>query len=401
MDDALNALKGRFPLLTSLRIHNGPNDTEEIAGFMGILLAAIATSRHSSFCFVFPRKTQVAPLAASLYVLGRFAMDFPKLAKRYAEKTFGNPKRVRLVPEGKVFEFGGIWPGLETRFRLKLLKEEASFTWPVTEILRIEPTARKMPKGRHVDAVRALKEAPLSSLDKLIGTKTFGNSSLSENHVLYLGGQSDFDEFLTTTSFVTSECDAPSSAYSLVSAGLIDESGAIRHRDNYQAAGEPLIAVSSRIENIAAACLRVPPRSKVVIVNGAERISDLAKFDAIAETQNMMIIADAEDEDKLRQFYDRGCKFWRFSLGDLVTSEKEHMDGRFFSTVFVSARNEAEFRTEVFDCRNTQLEEAIVALDTCQRSLEESEGDETRAILQQLYRFAIRCAAMVEAPNQE
>lgn len=401
MDDTLNTLKQRFPLLASLRLYNGPGDTEAIAAFMGILLAAIAESRHSTFCFVFPRKARIAPLTAVLYALGRFAVDFPDLAKHYAKRSFEKGQRVKLVPEGKIFVFGGLWQGLETRFRLELLNEKAAFTWPVSEILRIEPTRRKIPKGHFIDGDMARKEAPLSALDKLIGTKTFGNTSLAVNHVLYLGGQSEFEEFLTDTSFVGLAREDPSTAYSLVSAGFIDELGAIRHQDNYQAAGEPFIAVSSRIEHIAAACNIAPVRSKVVIVDGARRITEFARFDAIAETQNMIIVAEAEEEDKLRQLYDRGCRFWRFSIADLEMGEQGHQSGRLFDGVFRPARNEATFRTEVVDCWNPHLEQVSLALEKCQGALEESEGDETQMILHQLYALLMHCTGLLEAPSPE
>lgn len=162
MDDLHNALRQRFPLLTSLRIFHGPGESEDLAGFMGVLLAAMEGSRDSSFCFVFPRKAGVAPMSASLYALGRFAMDFPKLAENYARRSFTIDQNVRLIPGDKVFRFGGVWPGLETWFRLKLLndKRNTAFNWPISEILRIEPTERKIPKGREEDIHQARREAP-------------------------------------------------------------------------------------------------------------------------------------------------------------------------------------------------------------------------------------------------
>jgi hypothetical protein len=54
MDDLQNGLRRRFPLLTSLRIFHGPGDGEDLAAFMGVLLAAMEGERESSFCFVFP-----------------------------------------------------------------------------------------------------------------------------------------------------------------------------------------------------------------------------------------------------------------------------------------------------------------------------------------------------------
>jgi hypothetical protein len=400
MDDLKNALIQRFPLLTSLRICRDSAESEELAAFIGVLLAAIEDSRYASFCFVFPRKDLVAPLTAVLYSLGKFAVEFPKLAEEYAHRSFRSGQRVRIVPEGKIFVFGGVWPGLETSFRLKILNENASFTWPVSEILRIEATERKIPKGYFADGDKARKKAPLSALDKLIGTKTFGNTSLAVNHVLYLGNRSEMDEFLQQTRFMSSASLFPHTVGGLLSAGNIDGSGAITHYDSYKAAGEPLIATSARIENVASACINAAPHSKVVIVDGARRITDLSKYDSIAETQKVIIVSDPDEEEKLRELHDRGCKFWRFSLEDLEIGQRgSNGGGRFFAKVFQSARNAAELRTEVYNCFNPCLEQASVALETCQKSLEESESDATRMVLVQIYSLLTHCSALLEPPE--
>lgn len=399
MHDSPIALIRRFPLLTSLKICNDAGDGEELATFMSVLLGANEESRYTSFCFVFPRKEGIAPLTAILYSLGRFAVDFPKLAEKYAQRSFQRGQRVRLVPEGKIYIFGGVWPELETRFRLELLNENAAFTWPVSEILRIEPTQRKIPKGRFADAYKARKEAPLCPLDKLTGTRTFGNTSLAQNQVLYLGGRSEMEVFLENTFLTSTTCEAAYSAGTLLAAGHIDESGTIRPHDSYQAAGEPLIAISSRIESVAAACGIAAPRSKVVIVDGARRITDLSRFDSIAERQNLIIVAETDDEEKLRELHDRGCRFWRFSLDDLEMKGLGARGGRFFDGVFRSARNEAVLRTEICACVNDDLEQLSVALEKCQRTLDESEGDKTRQLLVQVFGLLMHCAGLLEPPD--
>jgi hypothetical protein len=403
MDELQNGLQQRFPLLTSLRIFHRYGEYEDLAAFMGILLAAMETSQRSSFCFVFPRKQGLATLSAALYALGRFAGDFPRLAEEYAKRSFSNGQRVRLIPGEEVFEFGGVWPGLGTFFRLKLLndKRKTAFNWPISEILRIEPTTHKIPKGREDDIQTARRQAPLSILDKLSGTRTFGNLSLAANYVLLLGGRAEVEESLATTSLTGSAVEVHSTLDNLVVPGSISESGEIRHRDNYQAAGEPLVALSSRLENVAAACGLASPGSKVVVVDGAGKISDLAKFDAIAESQNLIIVAEAEDEEKLQQLHDRGCKFWRFSLADLEMGVPAGRNGRFFRGVFRSARNEAAFRTEVLSCRNAHLEHAARALEACQASLDESEGDETQQILGQIYNLLLQCTHLLAPPDAE
>ena len=87
--------------------------------------------------------------------------------------------------------------------------------------------------------------------------------------MLYLGGRAEFDDFLRSTSLTGPRSDSPSTIDSLVPIGIIDESGMTRHEDNYKVAGEPFIAISPRIEPVSAACAVAPPRSRVVIVEGA------------------------------------------------------------------------------------------------------------------------------------
>jgi len=398
-----NLLRARFRLLTSLRLFHGSGECEDLAAFMGILLAAMETSERSSFCFVFPRKEGLATLSAALYALGRFALDFPSLAEEYAKRSFTSGQRIRLIPGEEVFEFGGVWPGLETFFRVKLLsdKRNTSFNWPISEILRIEPTSRKIPKGREEDIQTARRRPPLSILDRLTGTRTFGNLSLAVNYVLLLGGRAEVEESLERTSLTGSAVEVHSSLDSLVVPGSISESGEVRHRDNYQASGEPLVALSSHLTNVAAACSLARPGSKVVVVDGARKITDLAKFDSIAESQNLIIVAEEEEEEKLQQLQDRGCKFWRFSLADLEIGIPAGENGRFFRGVFRSARNQAAFRTGVFLCRNEHLEDTARALEACQALLDESEGDETQQILGQIYNLLLQCTHLLAPPDGE
>ncbi len=403
MDELQNVLRQRFPLLASLRIFHSRGECEDLAAFMGILLAAMERSQSAPFSFVFPRKRGLATLSAALYALGRFAVEFPKLAEEYAKRSFSTGQRVKLIPRDEVFEFGGVWPGHETHFRLRLFNDRrnTAFIWPISEILRIEPTTRKIPKGREEDIEIARRKAPLSILDRLTGTRTFGNLSLAVNYVLLLGGRAEIEESLRTTSLTGSAAEIHSILDELVVPGTISESGEIRHRDNYQAAGQPLVALSSRLENVAAACSVASPASKVVVVDGARKITDLAKFDAIAGSQNLIIVADAEDEEKLQQLYDRGCKLWRFSLADLEMGVPAARNGGFFGGVFRSARNEAAFRTEILSCRNAHLEDAARALEVCQASLNESEGDQTQQILGQLYHLLVQCAHFLAPPDSE
>jgi hypothetical protein len=402
MDDLQRTLEHRFPLLKSLCLYHGSGEREGLASFMGILLATMEGSRDSSFCFVLPRKAGIAPLSAVLYAIGRFACEFPMLAARYATTSFEKGQRVKLIPGDKVFVFAGHFVGTPF-FRLELLddKRRSAFSVPISEILRIEPTTYKIPKGKQEDISITRDEAPLSNLDRLIGTSTYGNHSLAANYVLYLGGRTDVDSFLATTYLGNAAGNLLSRLDDLVAPGTIGESGEIRHHDQHKSAGEPLVAITSRLDHVAEASRFAPPHSKVVVVDGAKRLTDLAAFDSIAATQNLIIVAEPDEEDQLRLLFDRGCRFWRFSLTDLEVGDQQSRDGKFFSKLYQSARNEAIFTTDLRECRDDNLEALVSALVKCQRALDESKEDATQLLLRDIYRLLRHCAELLEPPEAD
>ncbi len=403
MEKIFEDLGKQFPLLTCLQLRSGDAVPEDIAPFVGVILGAIEQRRHASFCFVFPKKTQIAPLTAVVYSLSKFAVEFPRLAEEYASKSFHIGQRVKVHPTGHVFNFGGLWHDDPTRFRLEITNHPGSaFTWRTSEILRLEPTQRSTPRGQLEHMHSLLDGGQLSALDRFIGTRTFGNTSLFENQVLFLGARTEFDTFLADTRFYKNGLER--TLADLVSTGIVGESGQTEHDDRYNVAGQPFVAISPRMENIAAACALAKPHSKVVLVDGASRIMDLGKFDQIFERQNLIIFAESGDDEKLRQLHDRGCRFWRFSLADFelgrgknASTTTSHSRG-FFGPLVRAATNEFSCKIEPVSCVNEQLDVASNSLETCERALEESDTDETRKLLGKIYGVLMRCAGLVRPP---
>ncbi len=405
MERIFEELGKQFPLLMRLQLRSGDAQPEDIASFLGIILGAIEQARHASFCFVLPKKSHIAPLTAVLYSLGKFAVEFPKLAEDYARREFHRGQRVKVRPGEKVFIFGGLWETDASQYRMEVINQDgAAFSWPTSEILRIEATHNLIPRGKLTDVDRLRRELQLCDLDRLIGTRTFGNTSLFENQVLYLGGRTEFDEFLANGQFYRDGFEQPPLLAELVSTGTVGESGETDHDDRYNVAGQPFVAINSRIENIAAACALAKPHSKVVLVDGVSRITDLGKFDRIVERQNMIIFAESGDDEKLRQLYDRGCKFWRFSLADFELGRRQSNGEKtvrlsgFFGPLVRAATNELSCKTEPISCANEQLDRASASLEVCERALEESETDETRRLLGKIYSVLMRCAGFVRPP---
>jgi hypothetical protein len=404
MEKLFDALRTQFPLLTSLQLRSGEAEPEALAPFIGIILAGIEQARHSAFCFVFPQKGSVAPLTAVSYALSKFAVEFEALADDYARRSFEVGQPVQVLPTGHVFEFAGLWNNEPGKFRLRVVdKPDSSRTFPVTDIMRLRPTNRKIPRGK---LESALGVEALSYLDALIGTKTFGNTSIIRNQVLYLGARAEFESFLESCRLhhgVGSYTDPVIADFFPI--GSIDDEGKIVHDDRYEPRGEPFVGVSPRIENVAEACKIAAPRSKVVLVDTASRITDLGKFDRIIERQNLIIFAESGDDEKLRQLYDRGCKFWRFTAADLELGFSKSGGAApsprsgFFGALIRAAANEASCKIEPVSCSNEQLDRASASLEACERALDESETDETRRLLGKLYSVLMRCAGLIQPPS--
>lgn len=407
MDDIRRTLHTRFPLLRELCLYHESVGCEELATFMGVLLATMQEPLDSSFCFVIPRKHGIAPLSSVLYALGRFAVDYPRLAQQYASRSFATGQRVRVIPRPEVFHFSGVWSGAsgETDCFFKLEspnKKYGSFAFPISDIVRLEATTYKRPIGKNEHLLAAKAAVPDSPIDRLLGTRTWGNDSLASNYVLYLGNRREMDEFLSNNALGHKSTGANQVRLSeIVQPGTVSESGVIQHSDQHKYMAKPLIATSSRLDSIAAACRVAEARSKVVVVDGARRINDFASFDEISATQNLIILSEPEDEDHLRSLYDRGCRFWRLSLADIELGASARTDGKFFAPLVRSARNEGSLHVDFRECHNAHLEGAASALGECQRAVDESEDAATNPVLKRTYNLLCRCAGMLAPPSAQ
>ena len=83
----------------------------------------------------------------SFLALARLQDEFPELVKNYAQTALRRRQRVKVKPSDYVYEYNGLWEGYSGFFRLKVMDEEAYRTFPIAEVLRLEPTDRVRPKG--------------------------------------------------------------------------------------------------------------------------------------------------------------------------------------------------------------------------------------------------------------
>ena len=75
---------------------------------------------------------------------------------------------------------------------------------------------------------------------------------------------------------------------------------------------EPLVAVTSSSELLAALCCASDKHTKIVVVNGLRVLSNPQAFDDIAACQRVVLFADHDNEERMKEFEARGCRFWVF-----------------------------------------------------------------------------------------
>lgn len=370
-------LEERYPLVRRMIVCSaGDEKAEGFPLFFNLFLAAMENRDGAPCCFVLPWRGQMARLATILLGLSILRREFNSLARAYAEQKFENGQKVRVYPSKHVFVFSGFWPGQPDKFRLSTLDGSGHRTFPASDVLRLEPTSLIRPIGR-LDT-RILEPQP-SPLDLLLDIPMFGNPALLRNRVLCLDEQNRFAEFAVSHRFKTKGSDEAANLVELLPFAWIREGnpGCNPVFENWTARfphTEPLVGVTSSCERVAEACRLSPRRSKVVVVNGLQVLSNPQAFDEIAASQRLVLFADYSEEDRMRDLDARGCRFWVFSERELFDAgdveEEPKGRGGVFETVVRRARNFLRLRIEPAACENETLNTIALKLEELRPELD-------------------------------
>lgn len=434
MEELTEQLKERYPLLTSLRIAGQSQPGQEpLPGFLGLLLAAAESPDHRSCCFVFPDASRVACTTATLLALSKLTCEFDDLAREYAQNNFETGQRVTVWPTGHIYEYAGILDAdgqYGKRFRLKVLGKHDLKALPISDILRLEPTTRKSPKGQ--------RDTPLHSsvkpdaLDTLLKIQSWGNKSIFKNRILYLAPKSEFESFLESTALHRADHNSPQSTdlrknrkrkrerhgthgnqaramrdaadklLNILPWGSVNEDGNLASSDQYQLEGEPILAVTNSVENIAETSTLVEPFSRVVFADGPERLTrNLQACDEIADSQKLIVVADLESEDAISVLEDRDFRVWRVAPEEIKLDRIQSRETKsfFFHRVFNAASNYQNLKVDGVACRNERLEAVATNLYQVGRDLNHPDSDEEmkrclQGFFHLLFRLSDRCAPL-------
>ncbi len=382
------ALRSRFPILEHVSGRFGEGSPEErIPWFFALLLSAALKDETGACCFVLDKTQGTTALAAILLALARLKEDFPRLAANYARTGLSRGQHVRVKPSNFVYEYEGIWEEHPNWFRLKEQDKPAWRSFRVSEVLRLEPTTRKRPKGTLSSRIHEFDRSPL---DQLLDITTFGNDSMIRNVVLLYMAQARFAGVADVVSLTPRDSEHSDRLSSFLPWGTIGADGVIQAGDAYQVIGEPIIAVSRVPQDLADAATSAPEASKVVLVDGARGIiSDLQAFDDIVDRQRVVILASPDETEEVRALRGRECPVWYLSPTEITIGEDQAGDRSRHSLVGRTVRvADVRERCKVaaIECHSGDLQAAATALESVAAKIEDAEEkSETEDLLARLY----------------
>ena len=138
----------RFPLLEEVVGRFGETSgPESVPQFYGLLLAAATSHRRGMCCLVLDKTRGTSAIAAILLAFMRLQDCYPTLVRDYARNALHKGSRVRVKPSNYVYEYTGIWRSAPHLFRLRVLNENAYRSFPLHDVLRLEPTDRVQTQG--------------------------------------------------------------------------------------------------------------------------------------------------------------------------------------------------------------------------------------------------------------
>ena len=388
-------LRRRCPLVTRIDGRFGKNTKKEpIPLFFGLLLSAATNHGPGACCFVLDKSPATTAFTAVLLALARLQDQFPELAKNFAREGFRKGQRVKMKPKDFVYEYDGIWEEFPDFFRLKVMGEETWRSFPIAEVLRIEPTDRLRPKGK---GNTTLGHYEPSRLDGLLDLKTCGNNSLIQNNVFLFMPRARFAQAMDSITLDRRHTNETGCLSAYLPWGSIGHEGELNPNDAYQVTGEPLVAVTGVPEDLAMATSAAMVDTKVVVVDGARSVArDLQAFEEVSDRQRMIVIASPEETDALDLLRERGIPVWNMTPDEILIGEPPNRTRSRTSLVGAtirSAETRRRLNVTVVQCYDEALQKVADSLENAANKIgNDDEAQEGIEILGRIYGILLDCS---------
>ena len=391
--ELIGELRRRFPLIERIVGRFGEDTPQEpIPCFFGLLMAAALKPGKGPCCFVLDKTPGTAPVAAILTALVELRNNLPGLVNTYINSLLRG-QRVKVLPDGFVYEYEGPWIDYPGQFRLRFLHRDAWRSFSMEEVLRLEPTEHLRPRGDG-DELAASESDPF---DNLLDYKIFGNSSIIQNTVLVYMPRSRFWRVAESIALGPGIHQPLPQLSSFLPWGFIGRDGTLKSSDQHQVVGEPLVASTVVAEDLAMACLVAEPATKVVYVDGANGLArNLQAFDDIAESQRVLILASPDENVEIDLLRERGCPIWYMSGAEVLLGEASDFvrtRSSFIGATLRAADVRKRIEVHRVDCNDEMLQSSAQSLERASELLVNmEEASEAEEILRRLFRILFECS---------
>ena len=388
-------LSTRFPLLSRLSGQFGSDSPcEGIPWFFALLMSAATSHDRGACCFVLNTTLGTTATAAALLALTKLQAEFPMLVEEYAQSALRVGQHVRVKPSDYVYEYGGLWEEYPGRFKLKILGERLdNRSFPMKDLLRLEPTDRVRPKGKNKSDLGTFER---SHLDKLLNLYSCGNNSLFRNTVLVHMARSRFSRASDEICLTAEDFEVLETLSEFLPWGSIGPNGELKSNDVYQVTGEPIIAATRVPEDLALALTVAEAGTKIVLADGARGLArDLQAFDDIADRQRLIILASPDEVEALEILKDHDCPIWHMSPEEVLIGEHSAKQRERISLVGATLRaadTRRRMSVEVVDCQHDVLQSVAESLERAATLVADNdELDEADEIFAILYSILLEC----------
>ena len=393
--DLIDELRRRFPLFEQVVGQFGDTTkTERIPWFFALLLAAAIKAEPGACCFVLDKTPGTTVVTAILLGLLRLQQEFPSLVEGYAHTALLRGQRVKVKPSDLVYEYEGPWQEFPGQFRLKVLGKNGWRNFPMSDVLRLEPTERLRPKGSLTSNLGVFVRSPL---DELLSISAHGNNSMIRNAVLVYMAQVRFAEIAAAITLGPKHASQFEKMATLLPWGSIGANGVVRLNDDYQLAGEPLIAATRVPEDLALAASSAPFGTRSVLVDGATGLArDLQAFNDLVDCQRVVILASPDEADEVGLLAERGSTVWHMSTDEILLAEDPAEPRKRTSYVGLTIRaadTRRQSQVTIVDCEDDGLQSVSASLEKVARMIHgEEESAEVDEIVARIYGILWECS---------
>lgn len=382
----------RYPLLASTAFTASDSGT---AGgnlpFLGVLLSTIQQRENGACCIVLPNRERIPFALAVLTALTTIKTEFAE--PNHPIPPLQPGQMVRVSPSGFVFEFVGYETVLGRRWiRVRNLRDDQIWHMLPEEAFRLTPTDSDSPSARKGEGPGPWEGAPI---DQILGTRTGGNLATIPNRVILVTSRSGAEQLATSTKLVRSARRSGGALIAdVLTWGRIRDDGRLVSEDWRVGSGQPIIAATHSINNMALACRSTEAGSKVIIVDGAALLTrNVQALDDVIRKHRLLILADHDQLEDARVLRDRGCEVWTPDPGSTLIGIRSscYSGGGWFASFVRSARNALNHSLEGYATNDPVIEEVASSLDRAEAAARHATwGDEVERLIGGAYRLLIR-----------